>query len=140
MMSYRRGSEAAARFDERRRREDAAARLLDQVPSLRSLRLDLVEHEHAGGPVAMKHVRHIVVARAPSLFVLLCGDHDCQDGGFDITREVLQELRTGATTFAGDKDCRGTRHGDICRRRLHYTGHASYAEADTAVSDPLSLC
>jgi hypothetical protein len=75
------------------------------------------------------------VGRAPALFHILCSDRDCVDGGFDVTREILHELRDGATAFSGAQDCRGTRHGDLCRRRLQYTVHATYGEAQAQLSD-----
>ena len=136
MMSYRRKTDASARFDERMRREDESPRLQEHVPLLQSLRLELAEYQHDGRSPLMSHVRHIVVGRAPALFHILCGDRDCVDGGFDITREILHKLRTAATTFDGKQDCRGTRHGDTCQRRLEYTVVATYAEVSNMLSDP----
>ena len=136
MMSYRRKTDASARFDERMKREDEASRLLEQVPQLQTMRIELAEYTHDGHSPIVSHVRHIVVGRAPALFHILCGDRDCVDGGFDVTREILQKLRAGATSFEGKQDCNGTRHGDMCQRRLQYTVQATYSEAASQLSDP----
>jgi len=118
--------EAAERFQERRRREDGASRLRDQVPQLEALRLVLDEYRENDPAPWMSHTRHIVVSRAPALFLIPCGDSDCVDGGYSLTRKVMDGLRSAATSFEGDEECYGRRHGNRCGRRVHFTAEATY--------------
>ena len=77
MMNYnRRNGFAAQRFAERRRREDEAPRLSEQVRDLESLRLELEERCGDTG-ASPKYTRRFVVARAPALFFVPCGDPRC---------------------------------------------------------------
>jgi len=77
-MHYRKQSEAALRFAERRRREDDAPRLSAEVPRLLTLRLEI--EERSGGSVVAEpvHVRRIVVEHAPALFFLLVAIRDAR--------------------------------------------------------------
>ena len=76
----RRNNAAAERFAERRRREQDAPRLVDQVPGLLSLEISIDERSGATG---VKHTRRVVVDQAPALFLLPCGDSRCADGEHD---------------------------------------------------------
>jgi len=126
---HRRQGEAAQRFAERRRREDEAPRLLQEVPRLRSLRLDIDEHTREGVVSSEPaHIRRIVVEHAPALFFLPCGDTRCRDGGHDVTRAVMAALRDGKTQFEGEDACSGTQGSGHCGRILHYIGMATFAE------------
>lgn len=126
MMSYRRHGIAAQRFAERRRSEDEAPRLCDQVPDLLSLRLEVVER---AGLLEIRHVRHVVVDRAPALFIVCCNDAQCSDGVHDLTATVMRALRAQLTTFHGDDDCNGSIGllSSVCRRVLHFDAMAAYA-------------
>ncbi|RLB45180.1 MAG: hypothetical protein DRI90_28735 [Deltaproteobacteria bacterium] len=85
MMNRRGQREAASRFEERRSRENDAPRLRDRIPQLQSLRLELSEYRQGGTSPMGRHTRHIVVERAPALFIIPCGDHNCDDGGYNRT-------------------------------------------------------
>jgi hypothetical protein len=122
-----RSREAFLRFAERRRREDEARRLHEEVPGLLTLRLEVEEHRGNATFAETKHVRHVVVARAPSLFVLPCGDPDCRDGGHDVTDALLQRLRTGATDFVIEDACVGDARGAKCDRMVALRATATYA-------------
>lgn len=125
-MNYRRNSEAAQRFAERRQREDEAPRLHAEVPQLESLRLEIEEHR-AGGTVAdSAHIRRVVVDHAPALFLLPCGDSSCKDGGHDLTRAIMQALHAGAQKFDGEDSCRGQIGSATCSRVMRYVGIATY--------------
>ena len=100
MLNNRRFSPAAQRFAERRRRENDAPRLCDEVPDLVSLRLEIEEHA-AGAASQPRHIRRIVVDHAPALFLVACGDPRCVEGEHDVTRTVMQALRSHETTFTG---------------------------------------
>lgn len=128
-MNYRRQSEAALRFEERSRRENEARRLHDLVPRLEALRIELEEYRHDGTSPLVRHTRHIVVERAPALFVIVCGDQSCVDGGHELTREFLRELASSSMKFAGEHECQGRRNGENCRHKLRYTAQAKYATA-----------
>jgi len=116
-----RSAEAARRFAERRRREDAAPRLLARVPDLRSLRLDITE-ANEDGAVYATYTRHVLVDRAPALFELPCGDSACEGGGHDLTAEILRRLASGDERFEVSSRCSGTVGPNGCRRRLRVIG------------------
>jgi hypothetical protein len=126
MMSYnRRNGFAAQRFAERRKREDEAPRLHDQVPDLASLRLEIEEHCGVTG-TQPKHIRRFVVDRAPALFVVKCGDPRCVDGDHDLTTTVMRALRSRETSFQGSDSCTGAVGPSACARVLHFDAVAEY--------------
>ena len=116
-------SNAAVRSAERRRRETEAPRLLREVPGLKSLRIEIVEHLSTG---TSKHVKLVVVAHAPALFDIPCGDPDCQDGGHDVTRELMGSLRARERDASGKSDCPGSVRSGNCNRRITYQMKAEY--------------
>jgi hypothetical protein len=125
---YKSGKQSAAamRAAERREREDAAPRLSTEVPALASLRLGV---EERSGKVAVsqpKYTRFVVVATAPALFLVPCGDSHCVDGGHDVTRTVMSALRAGRTHFDGEDECRGSVGSAFCNRVLHFEASAEY--------------
>ncbi len=122
----RRKTEAAERFAERRRLEEAAPRLKERVPDLVSLKLEVEESHDTAGLSGSKHVRHIVVDRAPALFAIPCGDPSCQGGGYDVTVTVMRGLADRAERFEAHDHCAGTVGGASCRRVLHVTAIAQY--------------
>lgn len=125
-MNRRQKDEAAAAIAERRQREDRAQRLRDVVPELHSLRLEFAEYSEEATIASHSHTRHIVVERAPALFDVPCGIRECLDGGYEITREVLSQLRGMSESFVGESVCHGRRPGTTCGRRLKYKAIASY--------------
>jgi hypothetical protein len=116
-------SAAALRSAERRKREDEAPRLASEAPGLKSVRIEVVEHVPTG---TTKHVRLIVVAQAPALFVIPCGDGDCRDGDHDLTREVMRALRGRERTLSGASSCQGNVRSGICNRHITYQLRAEY--------------
>ena len=125
MMSGR-WREAQLRFHERRRREDEALRLNVEVPKLRSLKLEVEEQRGASTLAETKHVRVVVVERAPALFLLPCGDRECREGGHDLTDTLLRGLLSGAERFEVDDTCAGNVRGIVCGRIVHVTVKATY--------------
>lgn len=128
MVHPRRNSEAAQRAAARRQAEDDAPRLLAEIPQLESLNIDVEEHLPSG-TVASNHVRRVVVDRAPALFVMPCNDRSCKEGGHDLTRAFLAELRRGKTTFEGSHACEGQVGSSNCSLTLKYVAHATYKPA-----------
>jgi hypothetical protein len=128
----RRGNEAAQRSAERRRREDEAPRLIQLIPNLAELKLELRETRSLGEVTETSHTRRIVVERAPALFELPCLDSSCRDGGHDVTHAILKGLRGGETRFDGTDVCRGVL-GTVgtaeCGRVLSYVVEASYCQS-----------
>jgi hypothetical protein len=122
----RRGGEAARRYQERRRREDEAPRLVEQVPELDSLKLDFSERRAGMTAPEVSHIRRVVVANAPALFEVPCTDGGCEDGGHDLTHAILRELRSKSTAFEGEDACHGHVGGASCGRTLHYVAAATY--------------
>ncbi len=115
----KRRTEASERFAERRRREDQAPRLRDRIPDLAELKLEIEE----GGA---KHIRHIVLERAPALFVFPCGDASCQGGGYEITDAVMSGLQRHQEQFETEDRCLGSIGTAPCTRVLRAVAHARY--------------
>ena len=128
----RRRTDASERYLERRRREDEAPRLIDVVPDLRSCKLEIEERRVGASTVDVKHTRHIVVGRAPALFVIACGDPACRDGGYDITYELLRGLKTGAKEVHVHDACHGQTGTANCGRELDCTAFADYGPPDAS--------
>jgi hypothetical protein len=122
---YRR-EETARRVQERRKRENDAPRLIDQVPNLQTLQLEIAEQRGGSAIDESKHVKHVVVAHAPALFDLPCHDTSCTEGGHDITSAILRHLQAGETRFEGRHECRGRTGSADCQRVLVYVGTATY--------------
>jgi hypothetical protein len=125
-MNYRKNSPQAQRFAERRRREDDAPRLHEVVPDLVSLKLEIEDRSGVGGTT---HTRRVVVAQAPALFLVPCGDPRCSDGEHDLTTSVMRSLRQHETAFKGQDECRGSVGPSACSRVLHFDAVAEYAPA-----------
>ncbi len=125
-MSFKRSGPVAERLAERRRREDDAPRLIERVPQLESLRLEI--HELRGGSTVPEsiHVRPIPVASAPALFELPCLDSFCKDGVHDLTRAILCALESRVTKFEGEDACTGHAGNADCQRVLRYVATATY--------------
>jgi hypothetical protein len=136
MVSYRKTSAAALRSAERRQREDEAPRLGQEVPELESLRLSIEERSVGSALSAPKHVRHIVVATAPALFLVACGDPRCTDGGHDITSEVMSALHARRESFDGEQECRGMLGPSPCTRVIAFTAEAGYRTVDGYAERP----
>ena len=122
-----RSREAHLRFAERRRREDEARRLHDEVPDLRTLKLEVEEHRREATIAETRHVRHIIVDRAPALFELPCNDPACRDGGHDMTEAMTQRLRGHSTDFVLEDVCMGDVRGAPCGRVIRVLVTATYA-------------
>ncbi|MGZ3452078.1 MAG: hypothetical protein ACXVEF_20890 [Polyangiales bacterium] len=110
-------------------REDQAKRLHDEVPALKSLRMVVGHRRGEMGFSASEFVRVIIVARAPALFVVPCGDPACRDGGHEITDEVLRALRAGKVSFEGSGSCNGSlgTAASPCTTLMRYRCEAAYA-------------
>jgi hypothetical protein len=126
---WRYDREVTRRTAERRQREDAAPRLAAAVPSLQGLRLEVLERSSSSPSVSHPehaHVRHVVVASAPALFVMPCHDVHCKDGGHDLTQEILAALGRGNGRFEGKDACHGMVGTTGCSRVLGYVAVATY--------------
>jgi hypothetical protein len=128
-----RDPKAAGRQEERRRRESEAPRLADTVPGLEKLRLDVLERSPNVARPEHTHTRHVVVDRAPALFVLPCYDTQCKDGGHDLTAEIMAALKAKRVRFEGEDLCPGMVGTASCSRVLGYVGLATY---QTTVTSP----
>jgi hypothetical protein len=117
---------AAQRASERRIREDEAPRLREAFPGLVSLQIVVVEEANA---TTMTHRRHVVIANAPVLFLVSCGDKACEDGGHDITTDVMTSLAHAQSQSEGEHPCAGQVATVPCARRIRYTICAEYAQA-----------
>ena len=126
-MNRRKSSFAAQRAEERRLREDEAPRLSNKVQGLLSLSLS-IEDRSETSVAKPKHVRHVVVAHAPALFLIGCSDPSCKEGGHDVTDSVMRALIHRETVFHGDDQCYGAHGTSPCTRVLHYDAIANYGD------------
>jgi len=127
MQNFRRQSATAQRFAERRQREDSAPRLSSEVPALVSLCLEIEESSDATTVSRPKHLRRIVVERAPALFLVPCGDPRCTDGGHDVTSAIMSALHKRQPAFSGEDKCNGYLGTSPCTRILRYDAIAQYS-------------
>mgnify|MGYP003579606747 CR=1 FL=1 len=128
MFNRRRQTEASLRSTERRQREDEAPRLKDEIQGLTELCLEIEERVGDSGSVASRYVRRIPVASAPAMFEIQCGEDRCNDGGHDLTREIMRELASASVEFNGEDACYGRlgQGSGTCGRVLSYVGRAKY--------------
>jgi hypothetical protein len=125
-MTNSRSREAAQRFADRRKREDDAPRLATEVPSLAALRLAIEERRGSVQSAESKHLRHVMVERAPALFIIPCGDPSCDGGGYDLTNPIMRELRAQRTDFTVEDECFGNVGTSRCGRMVRALGTATY--------------
>jgi hypothetical protein len=135
-LSRRKDVERDERRTQRQERENAAGSLLKRVPDLASLSIDVDETRPEGCVSNNRYIRRIVVEHAPALFEIPCSYPSCEDGGYDLTREILSALSAQRTHFEGQGTCRG-RCGQVdCTRVLRYVAKATYRDARTAAPAP----
>ena len=120
-MTRRYDQEAKQRTADRRQREDDAPRLTMEVRKLASLMIDVANGSN-------RYLWRIVVERAPALFEIPCPEQGCENGGHDLTRELLRALRAGNTTVEGESVCHGDLGQGSCGRVLKYVATATYRE------------
>lgn len=111
---------------ERWKREDEAARLSTEAPTLLQLRLELSESSNGRRVLDSNRVVHIVVARAAARFEVPCSDARCKDGGYDLTRDVMQNVRQRRLSFVGQDTCNGYLGDFPCTRVLQFVAHAEF--------------
>jgi hypothetical protein len=125
-MTNSRSREAAQRFADRRKREDDAPRLVAEIPNLATLKMAIEERRGSVATAESKHLRHVVVDRAPALFILQCGDPSCDGGGYDLTSRIMRELRARRTEFEVDDECTGNVGNARCGRLVKAILTATY--------------
>jgi hypothetical protein len=126
MNTHRKNGEAAQRYADRKRQEDEAPRLATEIPALQALKLEIEERTSGSVVAAPTHIRHIIVERAPALFLIPCGDPRCREGGHDITHPLMRALRHGDKRFEGEDSCAGSLGSGQCGRILRYVALATY--------------
>jgi hypothetical protein len=124
------------RRDQREQREDAAGKLLQKVPDLGSLSIDVTELRPDGCIGNTHYIRRIIVDHAPALFEIPCSFPKCEQGGYDLTSEVLGALAAHETRFEGQLACRGYGETFSCSRVLRYVGTATYHDAPPRATVP----
>ena len=125
----RRWQQKGSRRTERWQREDDAPRLKDSVPSLKALKFELDELIDDRTIPGMKRVRHIMVDQAAALFEIPCSDTNCEEGGHQVTDQVLRALQAAQVEFVGSHACRGMAGDSPCKRVLTFKGIAEFGDA-----------
>jgi hypothetical protein len=111
----------------RRQKEDEAARLREKVPNLKRLALHIEERPLGPEGPPVRHIRHVIVDRAPALFEIPCSERTCTGGGHDLTRRVIRALRSGKAAFSGKHRCAGEIDGQECLLEICFEGEATFA-------------
>ena len=111
---------------ERWKREDEATRLSAEAPALVRLRLELSESSNGHKVLDSNRMVHIVVPRAAALFEVPCSDARCKDGGYDLTRDVMQNVRQRRMSFVSQTHCNGYLGASPCTRVLTFVVHAEF--------------
>jgi hypothetical protein len=132
-----RRKEMEERRDQRVQREDAAGKLAKRAPDLATLSLVIRETRPEGCVSNTQYTRRVVVEHAPALFEVPCSYPQCEDGGYDVTREVLAALAGHQEKFEGTVSCRGRCATLDCARVLHYVATATYRKERLATADAL---
>ena len=126
LVNRRRNIEREERVSLRHEREDAAGKLLQKVPELTSLSLAIHEVRPDGCASDAQYIRRVVIEHAPALFEMPCSYAYCKDGGYDVTREILDALASRTPRFEGERACRGSCGTRDCDRVLRYVATATY--------------
>ena len=126
VMNSRKNSPQAQRFAERRRREDEAPRLQEEIPSLVTLEFGVEDRSSRTSCDGCKYTRRIIVGRAPALFLVPCSDPRCAGNEHDLTYAVMRALRSSERLFQGDDDCGGSVGPSPCSRVLRFEAVATY--------------
>jgi hypothetical protein len=116
----------------RTQREDVAGKLLQKVPDLASLSITIHEGRPNGCANENQYIRRVVVEHAPALFEVPCSFAGCNDGGYDVTREVLFALASHKARFEGEHTCGGRNGTGDCGRILRYVATATYRKSGEA--------
>jgi hypothetical protein len=126
LVNRRKNIEREERQVARGQREDAAGKLAQRVPDLASLSLAIQETRPDGVASNTQYIRRVVVDQAPALFELPCSYSYCTDGGYDLTREIIDALSSRMARFEGERACRGSCGSEYCSRVLRYVATATY--------------
>jgi len=105
---------------------DESPRLLDEVPTLDSLRVSVEESGDGSFLTASKYTRLFVLHNAPAYFWIPCGNPRCESGGHDLTREIMHALRARAERAEGQHDCPGSSGNGYCTTVIRYRVDAAY--------------
>jgi len=111
---------------QRDERENAAGKLVQKIPDLTSLSIAIHETRPEGCVSDNHYIRRVALEHAPALFEVACSDPRCEDGGHDVTREILASLASRQACFEGRHACRGRCGAIDCARVLWYVTTASY--------------
>lgn len=133
-----RRKEMEERRDQRVQREDAAGKLHTRAPDLIALSLVIRETRPEGCVSNTQYTRRVVVEHAPALFEVPCSYPQCEDGGYDVTREILAALAGHQEKFEGTVSCRGRCATLDCARVLHYVATATYRAERSVPQDPFA--
>ncbi|UQA58514.1 hypothetical protein [Polyangium aurulentum] len=131
-MYHRKNVERKERHILRLAREDAAGKLLSRAPDLADLHMKIDETQRGGSVGDRRYIRRVVLAQAPALFEVPCSDPQCENGGYDVTDEILSALASRRTLFEGQQSCSGRCGANTCGRVFHYVATATYRTEQSA--------
>jgi hypothetical protein len=134
MMYHRKNLERKERRNDRMAREDAAGKLTVKAPDLVDLHMSIAETQRGGSVGDRRYIRRVVLAQASALFEVPCSDPQCENGGYDLTHEILSALASRRTLFEGQQSCSGRCRVNDCGRVFHYVATATYR--DERIAEP----
>ncbi len=111
---------------ERWKREDDSPRLTHEVPALMRLRLELAESFEDRKILDSERISHIIVERAAARFEVPCSNDRCEDGGHNLTRDIIASLKAFKPSFSGQDRCGGYVGDQPCGRVLAFVAHAEF--------------
>ena len=101
-----------------RRKKAESGFVSDRFPAVSGLAIKIIYYQNAANPVLM--VRTInVYPSSSSCFHLQCPLKDCTGGGFDLTRDIWELIRSGRKSgkgkmvCGGEKEAQGPVHASI---------------------------
>jgi hypothetical protein len=113
---------------QRVQREAVAGKLLQRFPEVTSLDITVHEARPEGCVSDSHYIRRIVLEHAPALFEVPCSYPSCEDGGYDITHDVIAALTARDPKVEGEKACRGRCGSLDCTRVLRFVVKIGYRD------------
>jgi hypothetical protein len=113
---------------QRVQREAAAGKLLQRYPEVASVDIAIHEARPEGCVSDSHYIRRIVLEHAPALFEVPCSYPSCEDGGYDITHDVLGAISARDPKVEGEKACRGRCGALDCTRVLRFVVKIGYRD------------
>ena len=110
-----------------------AGKLKDRCPALKEIKIDYQKYTDAGPHDPSSSGSRLFCPDSIALIRDPCDQRECVNGGFDLTEEMLDMVRSRQSERSGKKTCQGwqdeERIGQFhCLHEFEYTAKAVYSE------------